>query len=429
MILAGMKPNRLYKILICVALCVLAVSCRTVGDLESYQVQYASLSQFMEDRGYQSVATSAPRFYYDGAAWKEELLRLIEASEETILVTTFLGNEHFSTDEVWQALKTKADEGVDVYIMLDASSQVQAVPHSSEYVISALPMLKEMGMNVVEYNSMSVSNGMFLPLMFDRDHRKFFVFDSDVCAIGGININHTSMYYPSGRGHVDLMGVVDSSPLALKLSGMFVETYNRYTPDPVSLSDLYKEKEDGDLHHSAYLFDHYYQHKITIPDLFNAFALFAEEELWMVQGYTFLTPSLTRRIEYLVEKGVQVNVVISENGSHDKYNKSALYNALSLIEAGARVYLYDAPDDAFLHQKLTVADNRYISFGSANYNIRSHTISRELNLLYDDEEIARDTMQFVDSLVADSRIVSREEAETWRGLSYWYYHMLMQVWG
>ncbi|MBN2860471.1 MAG: phosphatidylserine/phosphatidylglycerophosphate/cardiolipin synthase family protein [Sphaerochaetaceae bacterium] len=385
----------------------------------------------MEDKGYSSVSTGTPEFFYDGRSWKDELIELIEASNDSILVSTFLGNEHFSTDEIWQALKAKADSGVAVYIIIDASSQVQEVPQSPERVKSALYMLKDMGMNVVEYNPYSISNGLFLPNLFDRDHRKYFVFDSHTVALGGININHTSLYYPGGRGHIDLMGVMESPELASLLSEAFVDTYNRYTPYPVELDELFTSRigSDNGQDHTAYLFNHYYQTGSTIEELFDIFAVLPKKEIWFVQGYTFLTPRLLGRIEHLEAQGVDVNVILSENGSKDKYNKAALYNILPLIEAGATVYLYDAPDDAFLHQKAIVADGRYVTFGSANYNFRSETLSRELNLFYDDEKIAEDLMGFIEILLADARIISAEEAARWRGFSYWYLHMVMQVWG
>lgn len=423
-----MKSIR-FLFMIIAALSLFGISCVTTGNLEENQSTYSFLDEFMQEKGYPKVPTSFPEFYYDGRTWKAELLQLIEESQETILVSTFLGNEHFATNDIWLALKRKAEQGVVVYIMLDACSQVQAVPNTHEYVKSALPMLKEMGMNVVEYNSFSLSNAFFMPALLNRDHRKFFVFDSKIVALGGMNINHTSLYYPEGTGHIDLMAVVESPELAHIASQSFVDTYNRYSSKLISVSAVYQQKTVRSSEFSAYVLDYYKQENSAVKDLFDAFALVAEKQLWMVQEYTFLTPSLTRRIKYLADKGVSVNVVLSENASADKYWKSAFYNVLPLIDAGATVYFFNSPDQAFLHQKMTIADNRYVSFGSANYNYRSHAISRELNLFYDDQGIAEALTAFISSILPSSRIISRDEAKQWRSLSFWYYHVLMQFWG
>lgn len=406
-------------------------ACATSGslsDLEQAARGY-TIHEYLESQGYDTFATSTPEFFYDGGEWKEKLLSLIQESENSILISTFLGNEHFSTNEIWKVLKEKAGSGVDVYIILDAASQVQAVPHEDEYVKSALYILREMGMHVVEYNPFSLSNGLFLPNLFDRDHRKFYVFDGSISAVGGININHTSLFYPAGRGHVDLMGVVESGSLSQELTDIFVSTYNRYSPDDIH-PDMFKApKEGAQLSETAIVFEQYFQDNHAIRDMFDTFAVFTQEELWMVQGYTFLNPGLERRIRYLTDKGVRVHVILSEHASNEKYRKSALFNALTLIEAGAEVYLYGAPDGSFLHMKLTVGDNRYVSFGSANYNYRSHTTSRELNLVYDDPQIASESMAFIHQLMEYAQPVTKEQARRWRSFSYWYYHMLMQVWG
>lgn len=413
-------------------LCVFFLAaCATSGSLPKLEqaARGSTVHEYLKSQGYDTCSTSMPEFFYDGRQWKEELLRLIQESEKSILISTFLGNEHFSTDEIWRALKDKADSGVDVYIILDAASQVQAVPHEAEYVKSALFMLREMGMHVVEYNPFSMSHGLFLPSLFDRDHRKFYVFDGSISAVGGININHTSLYYPAGRGHVDLMGVVESPALAQELTDIFVSTYNRYSPEVIHPEMFTLPQGRASLSKVAILFEQYFQDNHAVRDMFDAFAVFTQDELWMVQGYTFLNPGLEKRIRYLTDNGVKVHVILSEHASNEKYRKSALYNTLPLLEAGAAVYLYDAPDGSFLHMKLTVGDNRYVSFGSANYNYRSHTTSRELNLMYDDEQIAAESMEFIHQLMVYAEPVTKELARQWRSFSYWYYHMLMQVWG
>jgi phosphatidylserine/phosphatidylglycerophosphate/cardiolipin synthase-like enzyme len=149
----------------------------------------------------------------------------------------------------------------------------------------------------------------------------------------------------------------------------------------------------------------------------------------MVQGYTFLTPELIDRIKFIVDKGVKVNFILSKNATQEKYELASMYSVVDLLETGATVYLYDSPDKAFLHQKVVVADKRYVTFGSANYNFRSHTISRELNLVYDDEQIAATLLEFIDTLVDHSVIMNIDEAKEYRSFRAWVNHVIMQVWG
>ena len=278
---------------------------------------------------------------------------------------------------------------------------------------------------------MSLSNIFFLFSLLDRDHRKYWVIDQEIVSLGGININHTSLNYPVGVGHIDIMGLIEAPELATHLTSIFVDTYNKYAVKEISLTDFpQKEKAvDNRFSHRGFVIDHNIQKGSAVRDMFDAFALVVEDELWMVQGYTFLSPALIKRIQYIVDKGVKVNFILSDNSSQAKYTDASFYSMAALLDSGATVYLYDSPEKAFLHQKIVVADNRYSTFGSTNYNFRSHTISRELNLMYDDEEIARDLMIFIDSLLEHSRKIDLEEAENYRSFSYYLTNLIMQVWG
>jgi len=100
-----------------------------------------------------------------------------------------------------------------------------------------------------------------------------------------------------------------------------------------------------------------------------------------------------------------------------------------LIDAGATLYLFDGPHHAFLHLKLMVTDGRYSLFGSANYNLRSQFLSREISFLFDDEAIAEKALEHVSFIIDHSRIVDREEAKTHRRPDNLFFNFLMQFIG
>ena len=407
-------------------------SCSTVGNLESESEHFDDIDAFLSEKGYPSFTTTLPEFYYTGESWKKASLDLIYKAQKSILVSTFLGVDDVSTEEIWQALADKAASGVKVYILIDSSSNFQPAPMTLDFVQAAYVHLKDLELKFAEYNPLSMSNLFFIPALLDRDHRKYWVFDSETVAVGGINVNHTSLNYPENLGNTDIMGVVKSADLARYITKIFIDTYNRYSAEYLSLSDFpYVDNEFNDTRSvsTAFAIDHYWQDGLAVKDLFDAFALSVEDELWMVQGYTFLTPQLIDRIQYITDKGVKVNFILSKNATQEKYELASMYSVADLLETGATVYLYDSPEKAFLHQKVVVGDKRYVTFGSANYNYRSHTLSRELNLVYDDERIAADLLSFIDTLVDHSVKMDIEEAQQFKTFRAWVNHVIMQVWG
>ncbi|MFA7396627.1 MAG: phospholipase D-like domain-containing protein, partial [Sphaerochaetaceae bacterium] len=79
--------------------------------------------------------------------------------------------------------------------------------------------------------------------------------------------------------------------------------------------------------------------------------------------------------------------------------------------------------------KMIVADNTLVTIGSANYNFRSQTLSRELNVLYEDKRIANTVTTYIQELLQECRVITLEEAESYRDIRSWFNHLLMQVWG
>lgn len=102
---------------------------------------------------------------------------------------------------------------------------------------------------------------------------------------------------------------------------------------------------------------------------------------------------------------------------------------LNLMDAGANVFIYDSPIEAFLHYKMFMADRKLTALGSVNYNLRSQTYSREVSYVFNDERIAADIMENLKELLEDSYKVTREQAKEYRTLPNFLMLLLMQFWG
>ncbi|MFA5467613.1 MAG: phosphatidylserine/phosphatidylglycerophosphate/cardiolipin synthase family protein [Sphaerochaetaceae bacterium] len=405
--------------------------CSTTERLEKMAQEGWALHPFLEEHNIPSYESSYPVYYNTGAEWNERSLELIEKAQDYILICTFLGVAHAATEPVWSALARKAAAGVRVYILIDSSSNFQMVPDSHELIQAAYMRLNELGLMVAEYNSLSLSN-IFFPLhLFDRNHQKYWVVDGELLAVGGVNVNHTSIAWPEGVGNIDTMVEVHSQGALEAVVSLFVETWNDYSPQQLNSSDFaVKESlKAEDEKTTLYLFDHYWPQKRTITPLFDAFSLYAQEELWLIQGYTFITPALLDRLKSAIARGVKVNVMLSEYATQEKYELASFYGILDLINAGVNVYMYDSPVGSFLHMKLIVADGKLVTLGSANYNFRSQVLSRELNFLFEDERIGQEALAYIAELKAYCHLVSAEEAQQYRTFKGWFNNLLMQVWG
>jgi cardiolipin synthase len=412
-------------------LLVLLTSCSTTQHLDEMSSQHPSVAQIFQQEGIIAVESTYPVYWHTGQGWNTRSLELIESAQDYILISTFLGVEHPSTLPVWQALAEKAAQGVDVYIIIDSSSNFQMVPVTNERIQAAYMYLRDLGLHVVEYNSLSLSNLFYIPKLLDRDHRKYWVVDGQTLVVGGINVNQSSLDWPPGIGSVDTMAELHSPGATQEVVETFVATWNSYSPRRIETDrfPVVQELPPSDKTTSLYLIDHYWPSHAVTSTVFDLFSIYAQQELWLIQGYTFLTPALLDRIRYAVDRGVTVNVMLSENATQPKYELASLHGVLDIIDAGATVYMYDDPEGSHLHGKFIIADRKLVTMGSINYNLRSETLSRELNLLFEDEQVAQDVMNHVDDLLPHCRVITREEAQSFRSLRSWYNYLLMQVWG
>ncbi|MCK9547074.1 MAG: phosphatidylserine/phosphatidylglycerophosphate/cardiolipin synthase family protein [Sphaerochaeta sp.] len=404
-------------------------SCSSAKVIEERRISHPRTpTAWLDVQGIPSYDSSDPLLYHTGVSWNQRSLQLIEEAEEYIIISIFLGNLYEVSTEVWDALIAKMHQGVRVYCLVDSSSYFQTIPQSPIVIPAAFNYLRDAGIDVVEYNPFSLNQLAFIPTLLDRDHRKYWIIDGEHIVLGGINVNYASLAFPPETGNIDTMVEFASPGAITQMIDSFVATWNRYSPTRLDARS-FGVPPLGEAATTVWMIDHQWPSRSETTTLFDAITLTSQEELWMVQGYTYLTAALKERIANAVRRGVKVNVMLSENAGKNNYQNAAYYSALDLIDAGATVYMYDDPDKAFLHLKLIVADHKYTVFGSPNYNLRSQTLSRELAAIFAEEAVAAKAKAHIDDLLLHCRVVSREEAQRWRTVTNYLYHLLMQVYG
>lgn len=379
---------------------------------------------YLADRGIPRLASTMPKLYFSSADWSARALELVENAQDYILVSTFLINSHEINAPIMDALERKARAGVRVYLIFDSSSYFTYAPDKKSYFPAALARFAGTPVRVTEYNPISGAKIFALPSLFDRDHRKFWIVDGTYLAIGGMNLNYYSLVPPGGYSNIDTFVEIEGAePVSLMVKS-FCSTWNRFSPqaiDPGSFDVPSTPQADN----SVWIIDQIPGEGSPVSDFFDAFFLCAEKELWLLQAYTFTTPSLVRKVADAVKRGVKVHIVFSTNSFRTVYEEAALYCAEGLLKAGAAVYLFDGPDDAFLHYKLFLADRRLTAFGSANYNFRSQHLSRENVLISADPRLAAIAAANLDTLIPYARPINIEEARRYRGFKYWISYLSM----
>lgn len=395
------------------AIATLSTSCASTIALEKPVRDEQDLAAYFETRGLPRCESTMPTLYFSGKSWEQRALQLIDSAKDYLFITVFLGTWHEYSAPIYEALSRKAQEGVRIYYMVDPSSYEQYVPDRKHLIPAATKRLSEAGVHVAEYNPLSGERLFTTAGLLEREHRKFWVVDGKYIAVGGMNINYLSCAPLDQGGHLDTFVEVQSEEAARRMVKSFCVTWNAFSPEHLDSADFpIRQAEKPET--SLWLADQAFGGYGATDAMFDAFFLYAKKEVWMIQAFPFVTDQLLDKIRAATSRGVSVNILLSSHSEREIHNQAARYCMKPLLDAGANVYLYDSAEGAFLHYKLMMADRRLVAFGSANFNLRSQYLSREMEFIFDDERVGSQTYENLRGLLAASRKISPKEAQSYR---------------
>ncbi|MCW1884853.1 phosphatidylserine/phosphatidylglycerophosphate/cardiolipin synthase family protein [Luteolibacter flavescens] len=215
------------------------------------------------------------------------------------------------------------------------------------------------------------------------DHTKLLVFDHRVAFMGGMNMGRE--YYSEWH---DLMVKVEG-PIVGTLQREFSRAWRKAGPwgdlamfqkprffrepkpvaDGVPLRLLRTDAAAGQEH-------------VLKATLLGIRA--AKKRIWIENPY-FAHDDIAIALEAAARRGVDVRVILPARGDSTIMDVGNLGTARGLIAAGARVYRYPK----MTHMKVMICDG-WAQIGSANLDILSMRINRELNIAFSDPATLRE---------------------------------------
>ena len=384
----------------------------------------ASAGRLAQFPGLRCCDVSGLRFWFTGDAFMERAEELIREARDHILIDSFLIVEDDKGRRIMDLLKQKSEQGVRVCLITDSSSGF--VPGRT-----GVPYLAEIGLPVAEYNPMRASRIARLPVFLKRDHRKFWLIDGEIVALGGQNIYGASLNSPEEGGNTDTMVEFRSAAAFRELRDSFVRDWNAYSMDKLTAEAFPAQGGGGAasgggaggdclwLVHQDRLSDR------VVGKMFSRLMDEAQRELWLIQSYALPDRSILKRVRELTARGVSVNIFYSSTFHElDKFFYSTGYRMVDLIDAGAHLWEYGSPT-SHLHYKGVIVDDRWFTVGSANLNFRSTHLSKEVNILFEGREMGAAMLENLEEIKANSRRITREMAAEYRGLKFLFYYAFL----
>ena len=323
------------------------------------------------------------KLYTVGDPFFKDLFDDMRKAKEFIHAEFYILRNDALTNEFMDILIEKAQDGVEVRLMIDAIGNNKGPRKKVKELVRAGGEYAQFHSNILY---------LFSPKKNNRNHRKIIVIDGEVGYVSGFNIGDEYL----GKGELGFWR--DS---AVRVVGHGILPMNiRFFMDwgYTSGKRLDVESDDLDKYFPLDLTKEYGNDLIQLisggPDAkdnpielqYMSIINVAKRTLYIHSPYLAPTDPLFKSLLMAANSGVDVKIIIPDKPDHPFVYWVSLWFAGELLEKGVRIYQYKK---GFVHSKTMVADGRFCSVGSANLDNRSMVLNFESNAMICSTDIGK----------------------------------------
>ena len=370
---------------------------RHISDRSMDQLTKRSMLEFVEQENLHLPANNKPLMnlftnqnwafpfkdnrvdiFTDGYEFICSLLYNIGKAQHHIHLDTYIFEDDALGYLVADALKDKAEQGVEIRVIYDDVGCWKVKDAFFE-------RMRDTGIDVHAF--MPVRFPAFTSKVNYRNHRKLCVIDGKVGFIGGMNI---AKRYVKGTGkqpwrdtHLRIQGGgVYALQRAFLIDWYFVDR-------TLITNRVYYPPVDIHINNSCLVQVVTSSPIAPWPDIMQGYVrilLQAQKYVYMETPYFLPTEPVLFAMRTAALAGVDIRLMIPRKADAKLVEWASRSYVMEAIEAGVKVYLYMG---GFNHSKLLVSDDNLCTVGSTNIDFRSFENNFEANAFFYDEEMAQ----------------------------------------
>lgn len=339
---------------------------------------YHRANFFEPDNGiFPPSAKSRITFMPKGEQAFQTVLDLIHDARNSVYVATFILGKDDTGKAIVDALAEKANQGLNVCLLLDALGSVR-ISHKF------LSPLIEAGGHAAFFMPM-----IHLPFRGRanlRNHRKMLICDDQAAIIGGMNLASEYMGPKEVPDRWQDLSLLVQGPVVDHIAHIFRSDWKFASHVPLGFDFPSRpsiESNDNGLT----------QLVASGPDVRNdslrnsiLTAIFrATRRVWIVTPYFVPDELLLETLCIAIDRHVGVSIIIPQKSNHRLADLVREGYLSRVQEVGAEVWLYE---QSMLHAKAILVDDTLAIVGSANMDMRSILLNYEIALcIYDADAI------------------------------------------
>jgi phosphatidylserine/phosphatidylglycerophosphate/cardiolipin synthase-like enzyme len=379
---------------------------------------------------------------YDGPSSFLKFKEILESAQHSIHLQTFLLDNKGKSADLFNILKEKARNGVDVKVLLTRYSQLGKSPGvyldlkmngidfimigdislPREKVIEYTPWHKIMQDQFLMLRNLP-SEMPFTELLMKQNpeelvieyalHEKMIIVDGRRAITGGRNISDNYFFWWKD------MDLYLEGPAVNALDSEFRSNWIEFGGD-ISIEEPLTMPTGSENGFPVGIADSKpWKGNYTTVDMLCTAIGMAKESIFITTQYIALPEKLSVALKHAALRGIDVRILTNSNETGQEVAFSLChYISLNyyrdLLAAGVRIYEYQSPKNTnqkpYYHAKLFIIDGLWASIGSFNLSTRSAFLESEIQVNIPDGSFARARQDtFIQELAANSREISFDD--------------------
>ncbi len=319
---------------------------------------------------YPIYTNSKTTYYKTGEESYEQIKKDLKNAKKYILIEFFIISEGKMWNEIYEILKEKRKEKVDIYLIYDSLGSLLKKPKHLKR------QLEEIKIKYIKFNPLTPFIRSYLNY---RDHRKIIVIDGICAYTGGINIGDEYINLNSRLGHwKDCVARIEGEGIK-NLITIFFKQWNINSKETVKYKKIVEEVEHNKKN-NGYIIPYADNPQNKNNPAQNTYVNIinnAKKYIYIMTPYLILDNETEQALINASFSGVDVKIITPSIPDKKLVNActKSFYNLL--LKSGVKIYEYRP---GFIHSKIIVSDDNVATIGTANFDFRSFYLNYECGI-------------------------------------------------